>query len=599
MFKCFCSILLLGLLPLGAYSQSSLYERVQDYVDEYKDIAIEEMEKSGIPASIKLAQAIQESAFGTSELAENARNHFGIKCADWTGSTYYKQDDEAHKSCFRVYDNAEQSFRDHTEFLTTRSHYSFLFDYESTDYKRWAKGLKKAGYATDPKYPSKIIKTIETYKLAQYDQPGAGEGEEVPIEPFQAGVELRKKTRSFLFRNYKKGIFNRNRAAFFVAQPSETALAAATRMGIPYHRFLKFNDLKDGDVLIEYQYCFIQPKKKSFNGKEDVHKVENDERMYEIAQFYGLALEKLYELNKLEEGQEPENGALIYLKSEAPNRPKLRPENHQDIMPLPIGGEENPVIEPQDTIETIGAAGTGENNTNNNSSSTRDTLALNTPTYPSNVYEGGYLNTGENAEAATQPPGWVEGEEGNMFPEPQDTSSNTEPPATVPSGEVSNTPSFPPITTEPSGGEETSTAPSPPTTEPSGGEEPTPPSTTPSTIVKEHIVQPGEGLWSIARKYDVSVSALRSYNNLTSDNLQPKQKLRIPPKGAPTTPSPSTEPTSSPAPTPSSPKTYTVETGDSLWSISNKLGVSVEALKKANSLSGNTIQVGMQLKVPQ
>lgn len=583
MFRYACSILLFSLLlPLAGYAQSSLYKRVQAYVDEYKAIAIEEMEKSGIPASIKLAQAIQESAFGTSELAQRARNHFGIKCASWSGPTYYKQDDEAHKSCFRVYTNPEQSFRDHTDFLTSRSHYAFLFDYESTDYKRWAKGLRKAGYATDPKYASKIIKTIETYDLAKYDQPGAGEAtEEVAVQPFQAGVELREKTRSFLFRNYKKGIFNRNRSAFFVAQPNETALAAATRMGIPYHRFLKFNDLRDGDVLIEYQYCFIQPKKKSFHGEEDVHEVKNDERMYEIAQFYGIDLAQLYELNKLQRGQEPENGVLIYLKSEAPSIPKLRPQNHEDLMPLPLGGEETPVIEPQDSTETISPGeNSSENTTDNN---TRDTLELNTPTYPSNVYEGGYLNTSENGEQPTKPPGWVEGAEGNLFPEPQDTSNNTtEPPTEV-------------IPTEPSGGEQPIEPPVTPTTEPSGaGGEPT----VPSTDTQLHVVQSGEGLWGIARKYELSVEELKAFNNLTSNTLQPGDVLRIPSDevAAPTEPEASAP---NPAPASSSPKTYTVQQGDSLWGIANKLGLSVEALQKANSLSGNTIQTGMQLKIPQ
>lgn len=572
MFNRLCCTLLL-LLPLSASAQSSLYERVQDYVATYKDIAIEEMEKSGIPASIKLAQAIQESAFGTSELAKNARNHFGIKCADWDGPTYYKMDDEAHKSCFRVYDDPEQSFRDHTTFLTTRSHYAFLFEYESTDYKRWARGLRKAGYATDPKYATKIIRTIDEYKLAQYDLPGAGgeTTEEVEVPPFQGGIALREKTRSFLFQNYKKGIFNRNRSAFFVAQPNETALAAAVRMGIPYARFLKFNDLKDGDVLIDYQYCFIQPKKKSFHGKEDVHEVKKDERMYEIAQFYGIDLEHLYKLNKLQAGQEPENGALIYLKKEHPNRPKLRPQNHQDQMPAPSTGAPASNKPPTDSTNTPKP----NNPQTNVPPRPRDTLALNTPTYPSNVYEGGYLNTSENGEGGSEPPSWVENTEGNTFPEPQDSSRTPEPAPPTETTTEPETPEAPPAETE-----------QPPETE----------RPQPAPAVQTYTVQSGDGLWGIARKHDVTVDELKAFNGLTNNTISPGQVLRIPPKEGQQAP-PAPAPEQSPSGTVY--KMYEVQPGDSLWRIANKFGLTVDKLKAVNGLSGNTISPGKLLKVPQ
>ena len=140
------------------------------YIDAFKAVAIEEMNKYGIPASITLAQGILESDKGNSSLAKYANNHFGIKCtSDWKGKAYYKDDDK-NNDCFRVYKDARESYKDHSEFLK-RKRYSFLFELDKNDYKNWAIGLKKAGYATNPKYPDLLISIIERYQLNQYDSP--------------------------------------------------------------------------------------------------------------------------------------------------------------------------------------------------------------------------------------------------------------------------------------------------------------------------------------------------------------------------------------------------------------------------------------------
>ncbi|MDQ0968924.1 LysM repeat protein [Flavobacterium sp. W4I14] len=140
------------------------------YIDEFKGVAVEEMNANGIPASITLAQGILESGSGNSDLAKYANNHFGIKCtSDWKGKNYFRDDDQKN-DCFRVYKDARESFRDHSEFLK-RKRYSFLFQLDKNDYKSWAQGLKTAGYATNPKYPDLLINTIEKYQLYQYDQP--------------------------------------------------------------------------------------------------------------------------------------------------------------------------------------------------------------------------------------------------------------------------------------------------------------------------------------------------------------------------------------------------------------------------------------------
>ena len=147
----------------------------EQYIQLYKDIAIEAMRTHGIPASITLAQGCLESGNGNSDLARKANNHFGIKCHnDWTGGTYYKKDDDPGKSCFRKYNNPKHSFDDHSDFIRYRQRYAFLFELPITDYKGWSYGLKKAGYATDPEYAEKLISIIEDYKLYQYDTQGTG-----------------------------------------------------------------------------------------------------------------------------------------------------------------------------------------------------------------------------------------------------------------------------------------------------------------------------------------------------------------------------------------------------------------------------------------
>ena len=146
----------------------SVKERTETYINNYKELAIEEMLRTGVPASIKLAQGILESQFGESTLAKNANNHFGIKCkVEWTGEKIY-QDDDAKGECFRVYTNAAQSYKDHSDFLKSRPHYAFLFKLDPTDITGWAYGLKRAGYATNATYPEKLLRVIEDYKLHQY-----------------------------------------------------------------------------------------------------------------------------------------------------------------------------------------------------------------------------------------------------------------------------------------------------------------------------------------------------------------------------------------------------------------------------------------------
>lgn len=171
-------LFVLGLIGVGQigslvaqYSEKS-HPQVLAYIERFQALAIEEMQQTGIPASIKLAQGIYESGAGTSRLAKEGNNHFGIKCkTEWTGKTITHTDDRRNE-CFRRYESAEDSYRDHSQFLRTRPHYAFLFELDPADYKAWARGLKQAGYATSVKYPEAIIRLIETYKLDRFDRIG-------------------------------------------------------------------------------------------------------------------------------------------------------------------------------------------------------------------------------------------------------------------------------------------------------------------------------------------------------------------------------------------------------------------------------------------
>ena len=186
----------------------------EDYVKFYSNIAMDEMIQFGIPASITLAQGILESGAGKGRLAVQANNHFGIKCHDWNGKKIYHDDDE-EQECFRKYDNPEYSYRDHSLFLTNRGRYSFLFDLKKDDYKQWAKGLKKAGYATDPKYPQKLIDLIQRYQLYKYDN-----------------IVLKKKNKPY---KVKKG---------------DTLFSISEKFNMPVDAIIQLNDLKGNNLSI-------------------------------------------------------------------------------------------------------------------------------------------------------------------------------------------------------------------------------------------------------------------------------------------------------------------------------------------------------------
>ena len=224
----------------------------QQYIAKYKDIAIQEMNQYGIPASITLAQGLYESGSGNSELARNANNHFGIKCtSDWTGRSYYKDDDQ-HNDCFRVYDRAEDSFRDHSKFLK-RKNYTFLFLLDKNDYKGWAYGLKKAGYATNPQYSQLLINIIEKYSLYQYDQP------EGPDQKAQREDKVITQIQQNPAPAPKDSVMKSNVSTkLYTVQQGDTLYNISKRFGLTVDELKTLNNLTDNNIKIGQQLVVVK-----------------------------------------------------------------------------------------------------------------------------------------------------------------------------------------------------------------------------------------------------------------------------------------------------------------------------------------------------
>lgn len=304
------------------------------YIDKYKDIAISEMNRTGIPASIKLAQGMLESNMGRSTLAITANNHFGIKCGGtWQGKTHYREDDDRdHKgnlieSCFRHFDNDYQSYIAHSDFLS-KKRYAFLFKLSKGDYKGWAKGLKKAGYATDPKYPNKLIYMIEKYDLHKYDvAPPILEKSPVKVktkakkEVDTMDIPLPKEkinpivTTSVRInvKNYKK--YYLFRCKYVKAKGGESLAAFAKAFDLEKEILVDYNDFdEEKRQLNTGEIVFITPKKRRYLGKEKFHKVGEGETLQSISQKYGLKVALLRVLNKIPQNAEIVAGEKLSLK---------------------------------------------------------------------------------------------------------------------------------------------------------------------------------------------------------------------------------------------------------------------------------------------
>lgn len=412
--------LLMASLLIG-FSQLSLAQEIsiQEYIDEYKALAVAEMKRIGIPASIKMAQGILESRNGNSYLAKVGNNHFGIKChSNWDGKKIHL-DDDAPNECFRKYKSVYESFIDHSNFLD-KPRYSSLFDLDPLDYKNWAKGLKAAGYATDPNYANKLINLIERYQLFKFDLPGG-------IDCDNIVLDLPAIT-----------YYNRIKTVILTCDIAISQLARAYKMD--EKKIRKYNDF-DSDVVPANTKIYFQPKRNKAPFGLKNHTVHKGETMASISQLYGIKLKSLYKRNRMnmDKKEHPAVGQELRLRGNRKSPPVLStaPVVTPPTRP-PVTNPDNPIFVPD--------------------SSTDDEEDLN--------------------DFEIQPP-------------------VVNPPNTDEDGNL-------PIFTPETGGKDDDT----------------------KNIVT-HIVKKGDTLYSISRKYGVTVAAIKAANGLTSNSLNVGQRLKI------------------------------------------------------------------------
>lgn len=335
MKKIFIFSLIAGCVVNVAFSQSRI-EAYDQYIEQYKDAAIANRDSFGIPASITLAQGLLESSAGKSILATQCNNHFGIKCgSSWYGETM-KKDDDSSQECFRCYATAAESFRDHSDFLR-KQRYAFLFDYDVTRYDEWARGLSKAGYATDPAYPNKLITLIETYQLYLYDNgKDLQQSNVTPVvittpAPTDETITEKKTDTPTVSKNEQKNNNNSKgktkaistklhtyniieingvRCIQLTSDDNLKNISKATNISI--ERLCYMNDLSEARNLEAGEYIYLSYKKSSFRTK-DTHTVKTGESMHSIAQRYGIRMSSLYRMNKLVYGTPCHVGQILKL----------------------------------------------------------------------------------------------------------------------------------------------------------------------------------------------------------------------------------------------------------------------------------------------
>ena len=347
------ALLLAAVLSFSfTFSHAQSTDAILAYITRYKDLAIAEMKRTGVPAAITLAQGIHETEAGTSVLVKKSNNHFGIKCKDeWRGQSV-SHDDDARGECFRKYSAAEDSYRDHSDFLRNRPNYASLFTLDPTDYQGWAYGLKKAGYATNPKYAQVLIKLIQDYNLEDYtliamdkmkEEDGVAKNEvsaekspstlqvknnknEKGTETANADSKMERDAHSDVSEvTYPSGEFKINDTRVIYVKKGTSYLTIAQQYEIPLARLFEFNDLKQQEVTATDQLVFIQRKRKT--GEHEFHTVQPGETVNDIAQSEALRLESLLEYNNITSNMQPAPGEVLYLRSKSSASPKLVTKN--------------------------------------------------------------------------------------------------------------------------------------------------------------------------------------------------------------------------------------------------------------------------------
>jgi hypothetical protein len=328
---------LLSLFILTGFSARSQNKMSrEDYINTFKELAIREMLRSGVPASITIAQACLESDNGNSSLAQKSNNHFGIKCkSDWKGAREYKDDDEKNE-CFRSYRTVYESYVDHTDYLMQTPRYAYLFKLSNKDYNAWAKGLRTAGYATDPNYAARLIKIIEEEGLQTLDDvkaDGLSDQNIFAREGKTYNAETSRKKNHETFGNItlnpygSREIKSKNGLDLIYVKAGDTFESIAAELGLKTWEIHRYNDLKkDAPQPEANTFLYIQRKRCRALKDFEFHTVQPRETMHDISQLYGVSMNSLYFKNRMKKGTEPRAGSKLYLR-------KLKPKNKSNYSP--------------------------------------------------------------------------------------------------------------------------------------------------------------------------------------------------------------------------------------------------------------------------
>jgi LysM repeat protein len=568
-----------------------------NYVDRFKGIAVREMERTGVPASIKLAQGLLESDAGRSTLANKANNHFGVKChSDWQGERYYKEDDdydpvtkELLKSCFRVYKNADESFIEHSEFLRDPrkvARYGWLFQLPKTDYVGWANGLEKSGYATNADYSEALIKMIEDYQLAQFDNvssaeiPMAGGGRPVvnnnrPADNFpvngnqpaytppssggnkptygssdpnqlpyfdpsnpnasptaaqpQTGGNYTTSNGGFVAPPPADMSGSRNDVKYIRAAAGQTLYEVAGKNNIRVETLQSYNE-EVGDAnhpLENGLVLYTQKKRNQWRGKEKTYTVKDCETMYDIAQKFGIKLSKLYSKNEMRDGEQPQVGEKLLLRRgwfQGADKPALR-DTFSEWKRCKVPANVRPQMS-----TPVSRPGSNPNNVfdtemSPNSGAQPATTGSNM-NYPPPVAQPNYQNNTSYPTTSYPTTTTEYPSTSTSYPTTSYPTTTTEYPSTTSSPSYPTYPSRP-ATSYPSAPAKPSTSATKPT--PAPKPVPTAPAAKPSApaMGQFYTVQPKETLWSISQKFKTTVDALKKLNNMTTNDLKIGQQLRI------------------------------------------------------------------------
>lgn len=523
-------LLLLLATGLIASAQTDLKKyTIEQYIEKFAPLAQKEMSLYGIPASIKLAQGILESNYGNSELTRNARNHFGIKChSGWTGKGYY-MDDDAKNECFRVYDNDSESFRDHSDFLKNRERYAFLFELEATDYKSWAKGLQRAGYATNPQYANLLIRIIEDRNLARFDTK-----KQIDVTKDYSSPDVvinQLPDQIYLFNNIKT----------VLVKPGQDLQAIANAYHMNLRQLTRYNDMEPDEVLQTGQKIYLQPKRSK--GFEKLHEVKQGEDMRFISQKQGIKLSTLYKKNRMEPGEEPLPGERLCLQKKCKEKPKTR--NEEELLEEKKKELDKHISQVKKDTKKVYADSMAIVRENDK------TTAVNKPKGPpyyhtvaagetmysiskkygvaiADVEMWNKLGTGPKLSVGQKlivGYGDVKPIEPPKMPEPINpgifgADSSKYKPATPPVTEPPKKPVVETPTEEPVVVTEAELDPSVPEKQPDEPENP-------MAYPEYHIVAAGESMYGIAKQYGITVEQLREWNNLPDYNVSIGAKLMV------------------------------------------------------------------------